>query len=348
MLYSSSQAGSRDQAGLNSKFMVPTIANGRVYVGTQTEVDVYGLFSQTPPVPNQVLSSLNLTFTNQPVGSSSPVQSVTLANTGTGTTSMSSITTSGDFSLGSTATSCPYAGGPVYPGSSCTIDVIFTPSQTGTRSGSATITNTASQVQSVNLTGSGSVTTSSLLLSGVSSTLPAAFRSIALGDFNGDGKLDMVGASQGNGTVSVLLGSGDGTLNAASTTGTGKGPFAVIAADFNGDGKLDAAVLNNTDNTVAILLGNGDGTFVGGAPFTVIATGNSPVFIANGDFNADGKHDLAIANTAHNTVSVFLGNGDGTFTRQAAVAAGAAPVAIGVGDFNRDGKPDLAVANRAD
>src|SRR5260370_1696629 len=115
MLYSSSQGGSRDQAGLTSKFLVPTIAKGRVYVGTQTEVDVYGLFSQTPPVPNQVLSSLNLTFTNQPVGSSTPVQSVTLANTGTGTTSISTITTTEHSTLAPPPTPSPYSRLPLYP-----------------------------------------------------------------------------------------------------------------------------------------------------------------------------------------------------------------------------------------
>src|SRR5438128_4282259 len=93
---------------------------------------------------------------------------------------------------------------------------------------------------------------------------------------------------------------------------TGSGPQAVVVADVNGDGKLDLAVVNYGSNTVSVLLGNpvglgnADGTF---QPAQNFATGTAPLSVAVGDFNADGKLDLATANAYD--VSVLLGNGDG-------------------------------------
>ena len=97
--------------------------------------------------------------------------------------------------------------------------------------------------------------------------------SVALGDFNGDGKLDLAVANALDNSVSVLLGNGDGTFQTQTTYATGSGPYVVVANDFNGDGKLDLAVVNYSDNTVSILLGNGDGTF---QPQMTFATGQNP------------------------------------------------------------------------
>jgi len=169
--------------------------------------------------------------------------------------------------------------------------------------------------------------------------------SVAVGDFNGDGKPDIVTGNQNAKKVSVLLGNGDGTFQKQMSYVTGNTPTFVAVGDFNGDGKLDLAVVNYSDNTVSVLLGNGDGTFQNQV---IYATGTNPHSIALGDFNGDGKLDLAVVNYGDNTVSVLLGNGDGTFQNQKSYAVGGSPTSVAIGDFNGDGKSDLAVTNTND
>ncbi|HVR24090.1 MAG TPA: FG-GAP-like repeat-containing protein [Candidatus Polarisedimenticolia bacterium] len=166
--------------------------------------------------------------------------------------------------------------------------------------------------------------------------------SIMTADLNGDGKLDLVVANANDITVSVLLGNGDGTFQPQSTLSTGRSPVSVVGGDFNGDGILDLAV-TNTDG-VLILLGNGDGSFQGQRTFPA---GASPYSVITADFNDDGKLDLAVTNAVASggTVSILLGNGDGTFQSPIAYTAGADTLGVSAGDFNGDGKLDLAVAN---
>jgi hypothetical protein len=145
-----------------------------------------------------------------------------------------------------------------------------------------------------------------------------------------------------SGTVSVLLGNGDGTFQAARSFAAGSGPASVAVGDFNGDGHLDVAVANEVSSgTVSVLLGNGDGTFQAARGF---AAGIYPASVAVGDFNGDGLPDLAV--TGGGAVRVLLGNGDGSFlTSPLSYIAGSGPVSVAVGDLNGDGLADLAVAN---
>ena len=177
--------------------------------------------------------------------------------------------------------------------------------------------------------------------------------SIVAGDFNGDGRTDLAVVNSnlsgtGPGSVSVLLGNGDGTFQPQVTYAVGTYPVAIVAGDFTGNGHLDLATANENSNDVSVLLGNGDGTF---QPQVTYAVGVYPSAIVAGDFTGDGHLDLAVANGGGgygSTISVLLGNGDGTFQPQVTYAVGQNPDAIAVGDFTGDGHLDLAVANEYD
>jgi hypothetical protein len=163
---------------------------------------------------------------------------------------------------------------------------------------------------------------------------------VGTGEFNGDGKLDLIVANLASNDISVFLGNGDGTFQAAVNYVTGSAPRSVGVGDFNGDGKLDMAVANN--NNVSVLLGNGDGTFQPAVNYAAASGGQS---VAVGDLNGDGKLDLVVANNQSNNVSVLLGNGDGTFQAAVNYPAGSGASSVAVGDFNGDGKLDVTVAN---
>jgi hypothetical protein len=126
-----------------------------------------------------------------------------------------------------------------------------------------------------------------------------------VGDFNGDGKLDLAVVNFASNTISILLGTGTGSFGAKTDFGTGSSPRSVAVGDFNGDGKLDLAVANTGDNTVSILLGTGMGSF---ASKTDFSTDGGPFSIAAGDFNRDGKLDVATANSSSNTISILTNN----------------------------------------
>lgn len=197
------------------------------------------------------------------------------------------------------------------------------------------------------------------LPNGTPSTAASTPSAVAIGDFDGDGNPDIAVTDSANGNLMILFGDGQGNFTAptaATTYATGSAPVALLATDLNGDGTLDLAVVNQengtSNGTVSVFLNNATGsrtnTF---GPRTDYPVGVLPKAIASGDFNADGRPDLAVTNSADNTVSILLQNTSettaalGTFSPSVAYDTGAGPAGIAVADFNLDGNPDLAVAN---
>jgi Bacterial Ig-like domain (group 3)/FG-GAP-like repeat len=187
---------------------------------------------------------------------------------------------------------------------------------------------------------------------------------IAIADVNGDGKPDLIVANDCappycGGSVSVLLGNGDGTFQPAVSYVTGGidgvGAHSVAVADVNADGKPDLIVANwcadsNCDGSVGVLLGNGDGTFQ--KVVTYSSGGMYAEFVAISDVNGDGKPDLLVANGCvanscdQGAVAVMLGNGDGTFRAPVQYHSGGVyPMSLSVVDVNGDGRLDVVTAN---
>jgi hypothetical protein len=172
------------------------------------------------------------------------------------------------------------------------------------------------------------------------------------GDFNGDGVPDVAAVNSAInefGTVSILMGDGiGGFLPPVSYSVDGAVPVWAAVGDFNGDGTVDLAVSVTTTAVVSVLLGNGDSTFQGSVPYAV-ESGVQGITV--GDVNHDHQLDIVTANECGNdpacrkgTVSVLLGNGDGTFQPELSFFAGIFPLSVGLGDFNRNGNRDIAVA----
>jgi hypothetical protein len=169
-------------------------------------------------------------------------------------------------------------------------------------------------------------------------------------DLNADGKTDLAGT--GANVVSVMLGNGDGTFAAKTDFPLAAAPQAVAAGDFNSDGKVDLmATLNDAGSSLAMLTGTGTGTF--NAPVYLPNTSgfDSPAIAAT-DLNADGKLDLVVMHSfgcytppcmAAHSITVLLGNGNGTFQAPNEVDVGTSPFSMAVVDLNRDGIKDVAI-----
>ena len=171
----------------------------------------------------------------------------------------------------------------------------------------------------------------------------------AVADLNGDGVLDLAIPNYSAAQVGIFLGNGDGTFQSPVNYATGGQGESLVAADFNGDGKIDLAettyvYLGSTQ--ISVLLGNGDGTFQAQVSYPVSTYSTA---LHAGDFNGDGKLDLAIteipSQASNGNAAILLGNGDGSFQSETQFQAGINPISLDLGDFNNDGRLDLVVAN---
>ena len=178
-------------------------------------------------------------------------------------------------------------------------------------------------------------------------------RQLAVGDFNGDGKPDFVASldifGHPSGRFSVLLNDGTGKFGAPNIINLQGHPLQPLLGDLNNDGKLDIVAglfTGSNDGKVAIFLGNGAGGFSAAAnsPLTTLSVNASEVLI--GDFNENGKRDLALPGQSFGTVSIMLGDGAGGFAAGVSTSTGTTSSILTAGDFNNDGHLDLLNGNR--
>jgi hypothetical protein len=170
---------------------------------------------------------------------------------------------------------------------------------------------------------------------------------LAAADLNGDGKLDVALGNGGAANVEILLGNGNGSFNVPRGYIAGYEPASGVAGDFNGDGKLDLLVTDvyggpEGSGNLSLLSGLGNGVF--SSP-TTLSVGVNPDASVSGDFNHDGKLDVAIGNGGSGDVSILLGNGDGTFQPAVNYPVQNGAYSIVAADFNHDGNLDLAVSD---
>jgi hypothetical protein len=172
---------------------------------------------------------------------------------------------------------------------------------------------------------------------------------IAAGDFNRDGKIDLVrddpfpgGDTNQPGRIALLAGRGDGTFATPSYIALGARGLWLASADLDGDGKLDLVTADFDSGSVSILRGNGDGSF---ALPTLLAAQAKPIFVTAADWNGDGHLDVLVAGAAG--VTVLPGRGDGTFANPLQCPIGNTRQ-LATGDFNRDGHLDIITTNPDD
>ena len=172
--------------------------------------------------------------------------------------------------------------------------------------------------------------------------------SIAVGDFNNDHWLDIVVTNNGTNNIGIFFGYGNGSFRSQMTYSTGYDslPNCVVVADLNNDYILDIIVANYGTDNIGIFLGYSNGSFTAQTTYST-SSGSKPYSVAVNDFNNDGYFDIVVANSGNHNISIFLSNGNGTFTSQTTypIYPGSNPHSIIIGDFNRDYQLDIAVSN---
>ena len=164
---------------------------------------------------------------------------------------------------------------------------------------------------------------------------------LAVGDIDGDGKLDVAVANQNSSNVSILLGNGNGTFQPGVAYFTGT-PRIVLTGDFNGDGILDLIANNFNDDTIAVLPGRGDGTF--GARIISPTSSGQPSAFAVGDLDGDGDLDAVVTYNVSPRLDIFRGNGDGTFSLFRSYPLEEYGSSMQIPDLNADGNLDVVIA----
>ncbi len=178
--------------------------------------------------------------------------------------------------------------------------------------------------------------------------------SLTVGDLNHDGKLDIVGSpiayinsvSDADAGIYVLFGKGDGTFVAPRKYAQGMRALSFVLFDFNADGWLDLATV--ASDKLTLFLGDGTGNLATPSlfPLTLVPSSFSPSReLVLGDFNGDGKPDLAVTNGTYESVEILTGNGLGRFSAPVSFIIGSGTYSLAVGDYNADGLPDIASAN---
>jgi hypothetical protein len=306
--------------------------NGNAPGGPQN-VSLSGNCQALPSVESS-LSTSSLVFAPQTVATAGAAQTVTLSNIGALSLSIAGVVASGD------ATQTNNCGATLGVGANCVITIAFTPAASGARSGAMTVTDSApDSPHVVAISGFGLPNPVPMVYQPL---IPTAVQPGGPGltvTVNGTGFLPG-SAVDWNGTPRVTRFIGAAQLSASLT-----------AADIAVAGTGSVTVVNpgpggGQSNTVWLPV-----AYPNPAPVLNIATmpaSGTPSYLAAADFNNDGKLDLAVSNAGANTVSILLGNGDGTFAALVDYPTGNIPMAVAVGDFNHDGIPDLVVANQAD